>query len=199
MSSRISLTSQVYVGRIMKRSWLVPIAFLMSASASCQPFGPPEPKTAYLLLAQIGGFDTREQVLNNLKKDDKLARDFETLGVSVEEIGNKSFVITRSTCCGGPGEWSIGAFVPPNIDADIGDVVEIRHSQEEVGEHAMFNVVVGVRAKPGPSGDLTGTACRWVPDNERLWLRNIYCEGLEQDGWQEFGKGVRHEWRKLLP
>ena len=183
----------------MKTSWLVAVAVVVSASASCAPVNPPEPETAYLFLAQIGGFDTREQVLSELKKDKNFARYVEKLGVGVDDIGNKSFVIARSTCCKGPGEWSIGAFVPANVDADIGDVVEIRHSQEEGGEHALLNVVVAVRLKPGPNGDLTGTTCRWVPDNERLWLRNIYCEGLERDGWQEFGEGVRHEWRKLLP
>lgn len=170
------------------------VALLAAVTVGCLPIGPPEPQGSYLFLAQIGGFFTREQIL----QDEEALAGFAKLGIPLEAVGDKTAAIARSACCGGPDEWSIGAFVPADIDAKVGDVVAIKHAREKQGRHVMMNVVVGVRASPGPSGDLTGTACRWVPANPRLWLRNLFCDGLREEGWAEFGKGVRHEWRKIL-
>jgi hypothetical protein len=172
----------------MKTAWLVPIAFLITALPGCQSFRAPEPTTPYLALLQIGTYFTREQLL----ADQEAVRQLQTIHVDLETIGDKSVAMARAKCCGGPDEWDTAVFIPSNIETDVGDIVEARHHPRQ-GGLVVPNVVVRVREKQG------GTSCRWVPENERLWLRNLYCDGLEKEGWKELQWVGRRCWVKELP
>ena len=43
--------------------------------------------------------------------------------------------------------------------------------------------------------DASNPQCRWVPDNEKLWMRVLYCDWMEAEGWVE-KKGFESTWLK---
>lgn len=116
-------------------------------------------------------------------------------GIPDEDLGDNRVVSARVYCCGGPNEESeaIWAYVPPSINVGVGDVIEVRmgDSKANHGNLALVNVAREVRA----TQDEVPGKCHWDPPDERMRARNLFCEGIEQEGWVHRG-GLYNMWMK---
>ena len=106
-------------------------------------------------------------------------------GIPDTDIRDGSIVITRVFCCGGPNEaaTAITAYVPKHLPVNVGDIVEIWSGRslkrgEPLGPqpNTVTRIVEAKNAAP--------RKCRWVPENEAMWLRVIHCDWMEAEGWQ---------------
>jgi hypothetical protein len=113
-------------------------------------------------------------------------------GIADAEITDGRLAVVRFYCCGGKisEQQEAWAYVPPALTVEQGDLVELRMGRvpRDVNP-GVVNTVTVVRQK---SVDAAGGPCRWEPDNPALWMRVVYCEGMEQQGWVQ-----RENWRKL--
>jgi hypothetical protein len=70
-------------------------------------------------------------------------------GVAEGDLGDGRLIDARVYCCGGPNEESeaVWAYVPPGIDAAVGDVVEMRMGDPAIkGRLEGVNVVLAIAA-----------------------------------------------------
>lgn len=100
------------------------------------------------------------------------------------EITDGSIGMGRVFCCGGRNEYetAIWFYVPKHFNVEKDDIVEIWSGKEvKQGDQAPGspNTVTRVVEKPTYGKQM----CRWLPDNPSLWVRVLYCDGLEADGW----------------
>lgn len=104
-------------------------------------------------------------------------------GIADSEITDGRLVVVMFYCCGGKisQQQEVWAYAPPTLTVQQGDLVELRMGRvpQEV-DPGQVNTVTAVRQK---SADAAGGPCRWEPDNPGLWMRVVYCEGMEQQGW----------------
>lgn len=142
-------------------------------------------------LAQVTRIASRLDVLQ-MGEQRQLLMD---AGIPDAGLGDKRVVSARVYCCGGPNEESeaIWAYVPTSIDVVVGDVIEVRmgDSKANHGNLALVSVVLKVRATP----DEVPGKCHWDPPDEGKWARNLFCEGIEQEGWVHRG-GIYNMWMK---
>lgn len=162
--------------------WICAVFALSAAGCQTTPISSQTPDFA-LRLAQISGYFTRDQVL----ADRAIHEPLRKAGGNLDRVGGRTFALGRVQCCGGPNEreTAIAFFVPDNVDANVGDVIEVRSGGAR--SSGTINVAVRVRERSG------GTRCRWVPEDRRLWTRILYCDGLEHEGWEE-QTGFWHFW-----
>src|SRR5215468_3451609 len=118
-------------------------------------------------------------------------------GVNPSQIQDGSVAGARVYCCGGPNEegTAILFYVPSGMNVEVGDIVEVRMGrQPDNGDPGVVNTLAQIRqkhdAKDGP--------CRWVPPNPRLWVRELYCDWMPQEGWVE-KTGMWKAWYKPAP
>jgi hypothetical protein len=114
-------------------------------------------------------------------------------GIKDADLRDGSLVTTRVYCCGGSIESSSGpwVYVPPDITAAVGDVIEIRMGRSPSKNlPGQVNTAVSIRSRGIPN-----ESCQWVPDNPALWMRVIYCDWMFKEGWQERG-GLYKTWWK---
>jgi hypothetical protein len=138
-------------------------------------------------LAQRSEIEENEFLYQSLLKAD----------IPDSKITDGSIGMGRVFCCGGQNEQdtAIWFYMPDNISVEIGDIVEvwsgreIRHGDQAPGHP---NTVTRVVEKPRYGEQM----CRWVPDNPSLWVRVLYCDGLEADGWIQ-QSGMFPVWIKL--
>jgi len=118
-------------------------------------------------------------------------------GLADRDIRDGSIGIGRVYCCGGEGtpEMKLAAsfYIPPEHHVEVGDVVEFRVGKvPEDNRPGELNTVVKVRHKKG----MESGACRWLPDTPPgLWMRVIYCDWMESEGWRK-GGSFQPEWYK---
>ncbi len=116
-------------------------------------------------------------------------------GIPDVQLGDGRLIVMRIYCCGGSIEedQAIWVYVPPELTVGAGDIVEVRMGRVPAKtDPGVVNTVVMVRQKAdqAPNGP-----CFWQPDNPSLWMRIVYCDGIEKDGWVE-RKGLRKMWYK---
>jgi hypothetical protein len=115
-------------------------------------------------------------------------------GIPDAQITDGRMAVVRVYCCGGSieEEQAIWVYVAPEITVGAGDIVEVRMGRVPAkDEPGVVNAVVAVRQK----SDQENGPCFWQPDNPGLWMRIVYCDGIEKDGWVE-RKGLRNMWYK---
>jgi hypothetical protein len=164
---------------------------LVDAKAPSRLFPYYEEDTGVLELAQVVAVATRSDIL----KADVHYQFMLSTGIPDSELGDSRMVIVRLYCCGGSieEETSLWVFVPPAISVEPGDIVELRMGRVPAeGDPGVVNTVTAVRQR---SADAIGGACRWEPDNPNLWMRVIYCEGMDRHGWLQRGF-MRKLWYK---
>ena len=165
-----SVVSRIY--KVMILAWF----FTLIGCASTTTFI--EPGTH--VLGETMWTATRQEILTAMEGYDY--RNLKRSGIADSEIKDGSIAVIRVNCCGGPDERrnAVRFYVPPEIDLEVGDIAEVR-----VGQPSPFilAVAVGVRQRR----DASTTVCRWTPDNEAFWNRVMYCEGIESEGWTQYG------------
>jgi hypothetical protein len=119
-------------------------------------------------------------------------------GITPAEFRAGSLARGRNYCCGGSTEVenTLLFFMPATVDARVGDVVEVRMGRAPSKDNApgIINIATRVRdrapdgrtPKWGIDGDWTGRSCRWVPENDALWGRLLYCDWMPDEGWIEY-------------
>jgi hypothetical protein len=125
-------------------------------------------------LARIVEYAPRDYVV----AQDGMAEGLARVGGDIDTVGDRSIAFGHVYCCNDAysRETGIVFFIPEGIVTDVGDVVEVRAGSEA---QELFNVAIRVRDRAG------GTACRWLPEDPRLWRRVLYCDGLEGEGWRQ--------------
>jgi len=130
-----------------------------------------------------------------------LGKDYELLlasGIPDSALTDGRIAIGRIYCCGGLGGTvessnQLRFFVPADLSVEVGDVVELRLGREPGGAGGgTVNEAVRVRARAGAPDH----PCRWVPPNDRLWMRVLYCDSLEAEGWTH-KNGIGNPWLRL--
>lgn len=146
-----------------------------------------EEDAGVLLLGQAMYVGTRQEIVESGSHYQFLLGT----GIPDQDITDGRLVVARLYCCGGriSEDQAIWAYVPPSISVYAEDLLEIRmgHVPKEA-DPGVVNTVTAVRQKAGIDGP-----CRWQPDNPSLWMRVVYCDGLEQQGWLQRGK-LRKVW-----
>jgi hypothetical protein len=148
-----------------------------------------------LLLAQVMGIATREDVKNN----EGLYRALVASGVPDSDIHDGILTIGRVECCGGPNERSSAMllYVPNDMSPapQLLDIVEVRVGREASGaDPGVLNTVTRVRQKAAEQHG----SCRWEPPEKYLWMRYLYCDWMPAEGWtktQFAGRWIR--WVKV--
>jgi len=183
------------------RSWVRPTVVLVFTALALVPltlFAKPHSRlqprfdkdAGIYRLAQVGGIASRQDIVSMGEQRHLL----DDAGISDADLGDGRVVSARVYCCGGPNEESeaIWAYVPTSIEVVVGDVIEVRMGDPKAtGSLAEINLVLRIRAKP----DELPAKCHWDPPDEGKWARNLYCEGIEQEGWVHKG-GIYNMWMK---
>lgn len=164
---------------------------LVDAKAPSRLFPYYEEDTGVLELAQVMVVATRADIL----KADAHYQFILSTGIPDSELGDGRLVIVRLYCCGGSieEETSLWVFVPTDITVERGDIVELRVGRVPgKGDAGIVNTVTAVRQKNADEGR---GPCRWEPENPNLWMRVVYCDGMDRHGWLQRGV-MRKLWYK---
>lgn len=141
-------------------------------------------------LAQVAEVATRHDIVT-------MGSNYEVLraaGIPDDKLSDGSVVSARVYCCGGPNEKgeAIWAYVPAGITPAVGDVIDVRMGDSKAaGSTLAVNTVWGIRA----TRDQVPGRCHWDPPDEYKWVRILYCDGIEQEGWRHEG-GLYVKWMK---
>jgi TPR repeat protein len=167
---------------------LVPLTVIAKPNSRLQPRF--DKDAGIHRLAQVARIASRQDVVA-MGDQRQLLYD---AGISDANLGDGRVVSARVYCCGGPNEESeaIWVYVPPSTEVVVGDVIEVRMGDPKAsGSLAAINVVQRIRAKP----EEVPAKCHWDPPDDYKWARNLYCEGIEQEGWVHRG-GIYNMWMK---
>lgn len=132
---------------------------------------------------------TRKQIVSlGLHYENLLAA-----GIKDSDLRDGSLVEGRMYCCGGEIETSsaLWFYVPEGLQVEIGDIVEVRMGRQP-GKNGPGEVNTAMRVR---QKGITNGSCQWVPDKPGLWMRVLYCDWMEQEGWIE-RKGLYNTWLK---
>ena len=150
-----------------------------------------EEDTGVLRLGQAVHVAARSEIIDS-------GRHYEFLlstGISDADLGEGRLIVVRVYCCGGRIEQdqALWAYVPPGSNVETGDFVELQMGRVPgKDDPGIVNKVTAVRQKNADAGN---GPCRWEPDNPSLWMRIVYCEGIDRNGWLQ-RKGMRKMWFK---
>jgi len=167
--------------------------FLVSCATVSKVHPPFRNENGTLRVAQVMQLATRQEIIG-------LGVHYKHLlasGIKDSDLRDRSLAVGRVYCCGGPPEegMAIWFYVPEGLTIDIGDIVEIRMGrQPSKCDPGAVNTAVQVRQK---KDDVNGP-CRWIPPDPKLWMRVLYCDWMEKEGWIEKG-GRQKTWLKPAP
>ena len=181
-------------GRILNWSAAC-VVFLLSSCASTSRLYPgfnvPPESHRLVEILEVG---TREQIMSAPFRENVLSVLLAS-GIKESDITDGSIALGQVYCCHGPASFDFSNlfYIPegkPVIKA--GDIVEIRSGRLPAGnDPGQVNMFVQVRQK----GDVLGGTCRWIPPDLRLWLRVLYCDWMQAEGWVE-QTGMGKTWLK---
>jgi hypothetical protein len=143
-------------------------------------------------LAEVVSLATR----NEIDENEYIYEALRNADIPDSEIIDGSIGMGRVFCCGGKNELetAIWFYIPKALDVEISDIVEVwsgREVKRAEQKPPHPNTVTRVVEKPTYGSRL----CRWVPEDPRLWVRVLYCDGLEAEGWTQQG-GLYPVWIK---
>lgn len=180
----------------MSIKWLgVLMASLLAGAPAVARNGAPsrlfpyyEEDAGVLLLGQAMHVGTRQEIVDS----DAHYQFLLSTGIADEDITDGRLIVVQLYCCGGriSEDQAIWVYVPPTVSVAPEDFVEIRMGRvPAANDPGVVNAVTAVRQKAVDGG----RTCRWEPDTPGLWMRVVYCDGLEQAGWAQRGK-LRKVW-----
>jgi hypothetical protein len=120
-------------------------------------------------------------------------------GIPDSEIRDGSMGVGRIYCCGGPAEVPNrqAYYIPPGLSVGPFDVVEVRAGREPDGRGGPTRANVVTRVVQTKEAAVRN--CRWVPEDNRLWMRVLYCDWMPAEGWIEQKTTLTHTWLKPPP
>jgi hypothetical protein len=167
---------------------------LTSAAAGTSRLHPPSEKQAgSFRLAQVMAFATRQEIV-------ELGQHYQhllTSGIPDSLIRDSSLAVGRVYCCGGPNEidTAMWFYVPAGMSVGVGDLVEVEMGRKpRKSDHGAVNVARRVRE----TSNAPDSRCQWMPPNDRLWTRILYCDWMEAEGWRKVGL-INDTWLKEPP
>lgn len=166
---------------------------ITSCATGSKVYPPYKNEAGSLRLVQVMQLASRQEIVN-------LGVHYKYLlasGLQDSDLQDKRLGAGRVYCCGGPAEEGMGIwfYIPPGLEVAPGDIVEIKMGREPSGnDSGMINTATRVRQRK----EASNPQCRWVPDNENLWMRVLYCDWMEAEGWIE-KKGFESTWLKPAP
>jgi hypothetical protein len=104
-------------------------------------------------------------------------------------------IAARVLCCR-PDLQNSGPVViynPLLLKVAPGDLIEFRVGGPSSQTHKdALNVATRVLQQ----ADVSNGACWWEPRNDRLWMRFIYCNWMQKDGWVKQENAMNPAWYK---
>ena len=165
----------------------------LTSCATASRIYPPVPEeTGALRVAEVMQFAQRQQIVSSGIHYERILAS----GIRDADLRDRSLAVGRVYCCGGPAETRNAPFfyIPNDVSVELGDIVEIRMGrQPDQNDPGLVNTVVRVRHK-----GIAQSPCRWVPEREGLWMRVLYCDWMEKEGWVERG-GMWKTWLRPVP
>ena len=163
-----------------------------SFAATSRLHPPHKNQTGALRVTQVSQLASREQILRDPNYTLLLAS-----GLEDAELRDGSLGVGKTFCCGKTDQGLMMYFyIPPDVEVDLGDVVEVRMGRKSKGKDAgELNTVTRVRVPFEEAQDV----CRWDPPDDSLWRRVLYCDWMEEEGWVLFTKGMSKAWLKPAP
>ena len=169
------------------------VALGLTSCATVSLLYPPVPEqTGALRLAEVMQFAQRQQIVSSGIHYEQILAS----GIKDADLHDRSLAVGRVNCCGGPAETRNAPvfYIPSDVSVELGDIVEIRMGRPPgQNDPGMINTVLRVRHK-----GIAQSPCRWVPEREGLWMRVLYCDWMEKEGWVERG-GMWKTWLKPHP
>ena len=145
-----------------------------------------------LRLAQITHFVPRATVLSA----EFVVRSLQASGIGEADIDDGSIAEGRVECCGGTNEQETAPmfYVPKGINVQAGDVVEIHSGSpgDLSNPSGPVNMLTRIREKQNDFG----RQCRWDPPETNLWMRILYCDWMQAEGWTLEKDGFAKYWIK---
>lgn len=166
----------------MSRFGCVWVLALFGAGCAGVPFiesDVDDPPPGALRVGMVTDIGTRLELVQN--------QDFYKIllgaGIADKDIVDGSVIRTQLHCCDGPDVTTYGmAWVPSGIQVKRGDIVEIQvASDPEAASLKRFNVVTQIRQP----ADAKPSRCNWIPPQNGLWRRTIFCDWMPSEGWVE--------------
>ena len=114
-------------------------------------------------------------------------------GIPDADLHDGSLGAGRVYCCGGPNEQgnAMWFYIPDGMKVEVGNIVEVSMGRQAgKGDRGEVNRAIRIRHE-----HLAQSPCRWVPEDERLWMRILHCDWMENEGWVEKG-GLWKTWFK---
>jgi len=85
----------------------------------------------------------------------------------------------------------IWIYVPPSLPIKVGNIIEVQMGRSpSKNDQGAANTAVRVRQQ-----GIIGGSCHWVPEQEGLWARILYCDWMKEEGWVE-RTGLYKTWLK---
>lgn len=184
--------------RTIRGPWILCafVAIAIPASSLAGPsrlYPPTEKQNDVLRVAKVMQLATREEILD-------LGVHYDTLvasGIRDSDLSDGSLATGQVYCCGGPSDegMAMWIYVPAGMAVEVGDIVEVRMGHQPRGDDpGLVNTAIRIRVKK----DVTDGPCRWMPRDETLWTRILYCDWMEEEGWIR-EKGFHKTWLKRDP
>lgn len=181
--------------RLLRAAALFAILLAVSGCATAPSFlyPPTKQQTSALRLAEVMQLATREQIVG-------FGKDYQRLlasGYADSQLVAGSVAAGQVYCCGGLISRTEGLefYVPPDLGVYPGDIVEVRLGREaSKSDPGVVNAAIRVRERM----DSPEKHCGWVPQNDKLWMRVLYCDWMESEGWTH-KEGIGEPWVKLAP
>lgn len=173
---------------IVKLVSLFIAGMLISSCASVSRLHPLVRENAGVVrLAQVTVLVSRQYIIAQGRYDDLIAS-----GIRDADVRDGNVAEGRVYCCGGPN-LTIWFYIPSGMDVGVGDIVEMKMGRQPGDrDRGTVNIATQVRHKRADAEK----HCRWDPPNERLWMRILYCDWMEREGWVERKEGPAKTWVK---
>ena len=169
---------------------LIPLLLVCSScSSTLKIFSPVTEDGGAIRLAEVVYLGTRHEVTALRDVHQHLLAS----GIKDSDLQDGSVVVGRVYCCGGSVEQGlqIWIYVPPTLEVKARNIIEVQMGRSpSENDPGAVNTAVRVRQQGIGNG-----SCRWVPEREGLWMRILYCDWMEAEGWVERG-GLDKTWLK---
>lgn len=171
--------------------WWIVISFALTSCTSTilKIYPPTSDDSGFLRLAEVMHLATRQEIVSvGILYDQLLAS-----GISDADLRDGSLAVGRVYCCEGPLEkgGALWIYVPNPEIIEVGNIVEVRMGrQPATNDTGVINTLERFRHKR-----ISEAPCRWVPERQGLWMRILYCNWMENEGWTERG-GLYKTWVK---
>lgn len=155
------------------------LSLLAQSCAGTSRLYPNEAPENSLRLVEVMALASKSDVQNNRY----IYEPLEAAGIRDALSRDETIGGGRVYCCGGKMDEAFFHYfyIPPDIQVDIGDIVEIRcGSLPRAGKSTVNTVTRVVQKKSEPSD-----VCRWEPQ-DKIYGRVLYCDWMPEQGWVKY-------------